>query len=746
MTARQKNYKNAFRQLVNAKIKEGQEQEAADLKAMLILGQATEYFETHQYQDCLIYLENNEHQVGEHALFAQRLPLLRGLCCFYLANYEETKKHLKNCGDNAETLPYYFYYLLSLVYESAGEIDHSDLPQVEKLSIDQQHFLRIVLDVQKEDYADAVADFSQFKETASVEKANAAALKDILKQTPKTDLVPTVKPLYRAMSGAELTENEITYLSRFTELTDRYHLSDRVVPQEEIRELLEKLCERGEKLTTKELELCWLSPEELHPAIVYNQAAVLVNEDNPNKNNREIKGLITNYYRQLCQIPEFIYLYAWVVSTDDGMEFSPNAIKRTLFTYVNHFADRLTAQRTEELSAQIIFAANTADVKSSVFHEELFISLLSIAPDMRLLRFELFKNYLTQPNPRPKWALLNVFSEKNSAPLREFMQDGMGQMIDGFISQIMSIDLSQHMLAPDLIPTILNQVLNGFSELLKRHPPFLSDNFPIELICIVGDIMLFHETKNRVNIGNADTTLIRVLKEYIDYFKEPEDSPYRFFLKQFQLGNSRDSHNSGSRVSVDNKIDRINAAIVSDDLKERQQATAEYNEMLLSLIEIGGFGDDNAQSIAEFIGFLNYCVDTDKQTLAEAVAGVKNLATGLMKQIRSKSLGAPINILMQIIEGRLIFAPTQVSHSLLEAFIIPCQELLFEEKNIDVNVREILQEYFGDILDADTHGRKIKIDKTFHSKFVEFLLEIENKSRRRKFKGILKDFQKRILK
>ncbi len=745
MYVKQKNYKTAYRMLVNADVKDGQEREAADLRALLLLGQATDSFKEKDYRGCIIYLDNNAHQVPDNALFEQKMKLLKGLAYFYSAQYVDARSLLSDCADDAALLPYHFYFLLSKVYDESEDLDYSDLKDADKLPVAQQDFLRTALLLRHKNYAEAETALTKIKTENETQAANQSALSDILRRQPKAKLDKRVKPLYRAMSSAGLSETESDYLRRFPVLTDNYHLSGVPIPTDEIREVLVKLCEHGEALDADELEMCLRAPEELHPSILYNQAAILVNEDWED-NEKEVRRLIVENYRMMCRVPEFIYLFCLMVC-EHPENYSSNQIKNTILAYTEHFADKMTDAKAEEMSRQIVFTASRLDTRSITDLEIIYISVLQSFPESTPIKWSLFKMYSYEPAGKPDWKYLNIFNRPLSKVSKDFVRESLEESLSSMLLAILDVDRDIYYVAGDLGEKILINVFKMWEELLDRHPPLTVDNFPLEVLSIAADVMFYVETRG-IAIGDADTYFIEIYSKYIDYFSEPADSAYRAYLKLYQEGKGRNvaRRSKGSSQGLESKMMSVYRDLESEDAAVRREA-AETSFLLTDIIlKAVGLSDSLNSYIVETVDMLRSKIILSNLQPDDVEPALSAVEQEIYAFAKSKNAWSEFsNLAFDVLEKQLAFRLNDDGVKYNEMLLKVFRRAVMQEEYIGTSAREILQEYFDDLTYWCASNPHDFIDKKFLGELVDFLLEIENKSRRRKFKGVLNEFKNEVL-
>lgn len=745
MAMRTQNYKNAYRMLVNAKVKSGQEVEAEELRKTLILAQGFSHFQDKEYLACLDYLDKNLKGLTEDADFKSKSDKIYGLAHFYLSDFSSAKEFLRVDTSVEQELPYHFYYLLSEIYESEGKMNFADLAQVDLLPASQAAYLEAASLLQAENYDAALAVLEKIEVESYSENENKNALVSLLKQELSSNLSAKVKPLYRAMSLARLEKNEIEYLSTFSDLSKTYPLTEAPLPIDKVKTLLHKLCEEGEFLSDAELKTCLSTPEELHPAILFNQLSLLLEEDF-DTHKTDIRYLIADHFEKLILVPDFIFLY--VKYTDiaaKAQEIRYNQVTGVLKAYVSYHSSRFTGEQADEYGWEIVRSvSNLAQLEGSVVDKRIFESLCALSDKFPMLSWKTLCDYFITPSPKIIWSYLHVFNQPLSNTSKEIITDDFKSTLIAVVMSSADNPLAGlNFVSPFEIHTqIYTHILNILSDFLKYQKPDKSDKFILSLLDTIIEIVERSEDSG-LNFTSVRPLIGETFEKFLTYYEEPVDSPYREIAADFAMGKSR----VPSREKLMNSLlDDINKKLDSKDKEDYISALEKLSLMAIESVDNTHFADKTVElMVVQLSRITGYLAERKGFERADAERLTKDLAAAYMELEGEYNCEHPAEFFFDVLEEYLDYIFSEEALLVLQVWFKNCRKILFEAENYTSSVRDIITDYLEEVSYLVKNGKKVQIDREFHSEWIEFMLEAEKKTRRRKFKAALQKFKKEVL-
>jgi hypothetical protein len=415
-------FQGTWQYFKKAKIKPHEQDDARRLWVELTQRFAGEYFENLEFSKALSLTEGltdgDFPKKGEGLRAAKRV--LAGLCRLYLGDWEGAAVDLENAGAQDATGKFAFYYLLALLYgrkfNDPALFGQANVAGWEKQADSRKLYLRFTAHLIAGQWKEALGLLNEMEPLSDLHGANLLVLRYVLSGEAPTGTIDEslIKPLYKALAGLLLRELEITYLKEHSAIGTFIEAKRQHAVHEELSTFLEMLCEEGRPLAETQLDLCLRRlPAEVHPFIVYNQAANLFRE-NQEENEEAINRIADKYAHLFLQVPESIFLYLRMV-TFDAEGHRAGAFFSNLEQYLNRFGASLSNAQLNEIGWLCFDAFLGSSIATKSSYERKRLAQLS-EEYRQIIGFKLwliFDAALYQKNPPWQNKLLDVFTLPN---------------------------------------------------------------------------------------------------------------------------------------------------------------------------------------------------------------------------------------------------------------------------------------------------------------------------------------------
>ncbi len=702
-----KKYGQANQFFSNVRIKKGQEEEAQSLQHTIVCGLAFKYFQNREYDKCILHIEGSLPELSDH------LQLFKGLSHLFLKQYDIATALLQPIIEKPSFTTFRFYYLLGLIYQGKGE----ELVGVNELPKTRQQFLAVAQMLQQKKYKEATELLDKLEPQSNSAFQNKKLLLDILKGHGINVLKenPKLRTLYRAMASIALSKSEIAYLSSFSELTQQYQLSTSSQKEIDLQEIIDdvhRLCNEGVPLSQEALHKCLNAPTEILPHLLFNHIATLFNKDKV-KYQDEIYALIREQYEHLCKVPEFIFLLSELLDITEEEEI-PAHLGSIIKQYIDYFKDSWTIEKAAKVSVSISKIFIDAQKESS---PDKTIKILGqqylINPNLITLSWDCFALYCTSPHSSIiKWSYLSLFTRELEPVAKAMIRDdlvGMLGMIKmtstssslplGFLENGFSLSQIGDMMT--------SQTLQMFEQLLVKQTPLPSDNFPLELLLIIGE---------QINLTKNIEQFKSIWVKYAEHFKEPVDSilqkkynklisdtalaseDYKKFFKS--KANFTQSQKEGKdlvevlNIETARIVKQIDKSHFDDDL------LFEIKILLKNAVQGIKYGIEEEQVIKVFEKFMQQYVNLCKNF----------------------DCGHPLDFFYELIDEILVVTPfTEIHLLVIEAFLKKGDQFIFDNSELDDYHIGILTKYVEICFTLISKEPSISIDPIFSKKISKLL-------------------------
>lgn len=512
---------------------------------------ALDYFEKKDYLQAVttlrMFVERFKKKIN---LPIEKANMLLGLSYFYANDFTKAAAYLVTAKNKPTTHTFYFYYLLTLIYQkkytdlTALTTDHEK--ELALLTTDQKSYLAIAIALVQSNFEKAIMLLS----TYSIEDENIAdnidGLKAILQETAYAPTTKSLKPLYKSFLDITLSEEEKQYLAKIPEFQEQVKNLKNNQLQETLVVPLQELCEKGIALTRQELKQAMELPEAYRSYIVYNQVAALYNDD-LEENELEIVAILKKYEWNFFQVPEAIFLFAQIVYWDSE-NFTPTFFWRNLERSLERFGKSFTPLQLNRLSWRISGCLDDPAASDKNMNNNRQRKLVTAYPQMLGLKWWQIDRGVFAPDCPFSDTTLSIFTNANfrygSHIAKDKWEDGLEGMypdlglIANFLGPFEMSRLAEDGLIDkqlnDIYTKVLYQAQNFLVRATTEHQVHLKNKVVLDLFKMTHESMnKFEKDRERTLDKTKKATFFEAYYKMIVLFEEDQaDSKY---LQDYQL-------------------------------------------------------------------------------------------------------------------------------------------------------------------------------------------------------------------
>ena len=572
----------------------------------------------------------------------EKANMLLGLSYFYGNDFVKATTYLETSKNTPATYSFYFYYLLTLIYQkkytnlAALFTDHEK--QIPLLSPDQKEYLAIAVALVQADYEKATELLASYTAVDEVLVSNIAGLRAILANAPYKSEEKFLKPLYKTFLKIELSEAEKQYFAKIPAIKEKVESLENSELKTVLANPLRKLCEDGESLTTVEFEQCMGLPEAYRSFIVYNQVAALYNEDIEEK-EADIIAIIKKYDYHFFQVPESIFLFAQIIYWDPD-NFTPTFFWKNLETSLDRFGKSFTPNQLNRLSWRVLNCLEDPDYSGKKIHNRRQNKLAKAYPQMLALKYWQIIDGISTPDLEIQASVLDVFSYPNFQLGSHLAKDkwelflkvmypssSLISMILGREDDFLFGGIDRNALENDMTKVyskLLNKTQTALIDATTKNEVHLKNKVVLDLFKLTHQAMnKFEKDRDTVLNEEKKTAFFKAYHQMIVFFEENQaDSEY---LQDYQLVENAPKMNLLAKVIKE--YDKI----AIRDLFRKHIAAGESNLIHQALIEELRYGDDIDNELDTIHLYLRLLMEEQETELATIVA---NFGTLYVKRLR----------------------------------------------------------------------------------------------------------------
>jgi hypothetical protein len=337
-------------------------------------------------------------QRDSHPLPIEISHLLMAMCGLYLSNFDNALENFEKVPDENNHVFLYYKNLTGIFRQNekeSGNIDNTFLKSIEVHETDNEKimFARVINLIINEPETDIVEYLNKIEPQSHFRYANLKALNRFISDSedPLTEN-SCIKPLYKLINDLPLANYEKNYLAEFEFLREQVEYTEKTESKQFRTQLIERLCIEGKPVDTGDLDMLIRDKalKDIHPYLVYNQAAALFNTHNESAENG-IQQLIKKYQKLFFSVPESIYLFLQLerkYPEKNRPDFLFNCIK----FYFDHHGEYLINSQKQAIGWQIIRALEINPGKA--LHTGPFIELANNYPE--IVAFKLWMHVLKE--------------------------------------------------------------------------------------------------------------------------------------------------------------------------------------------------------------------------------------------------------------------------------------------------------------------------------------------------------------
>ena len=639
-----KNFSIAASILRKAKFPPQERKKADQLNIDIHYFWALDYFNNKDYLQAIttlrMFVERFKKKIK---LPLEKANMLLGLSYFYMNDFVKATTYLETSKNTPATHSFYFYYLLTLIYQkkytnlAALFTDHEK--QLPLLSPDQKEYLAIALAFVQTDYEKANTLLATYAAEEESLVSNITGLRAILANTPYKSEEKFIKPLYKTFLEIELSAAEKQYFAKIPAIKEAVESLENTELQAILAIPLQKLCEDGESLTTTEFEQCMGLPEAYRSFVVYNQVAALYNED-IEETEAYIIAIVKKYAHYFFQIPESIFLFAQIIYWDPD-NFTPTFFWKNLETSLDRFVKSFTPNQLNKLSWRIFNCLEDPDYSGKKIHNRRQNKLATTYPQMLALKFWQIIDGIATPDMEVPASALDVFSYPNFQLGSHLAKDKWELFLrdmypDSSLISILlgrensflfggSIDrdaIESHM--TEIYNKLLNKAQTALIDATTKNDVHLKNKVVLDFFKLTHQAINKFE-KDRDTLVNEEkkTAFFKAYHQMIVFFEE--DQPDSEYLQDYQL------LENAPKMNLLAKVIKEYDETATMDLFRKHLAAGESNLIHQALIEELRYGYDIDNELATVLLYLRVLMEEQETELATIVA---NFGTLYVKRLR----------------------------------------------------------------------------------------------------------------
>jgi len=573
----------------------------------------------------------------------EKANMLLGLSYFYRNDFVKATTYLETSKNTPATHSFYFYYLLSLIYQKK----HTNLAalftehekQLPLLSPDQKEYLAIALALVQADYEKATKLLATYTAVDEALVSNIAGLRAILADTSYKSEDKLLKPLYKTFLKIELSEAEKQYFAKIPAIKEEVESLENNELKTILAIPLRKLCEDGESLTVVEFEQCMRLPEAYRSFVVYNQVAALYNEDIEEK-EANIVAIIKKYAYHFFQVPESIFLFAQIIYWDPD-NFTPTFFWKNLETGLDRFGKSFTPNQLNRLSWRILNCLEDPDYSGKKIHNRRQNKLAKAYPQMLALKYWQIIDGISTPDLEIQASVLDVFSYPNFQLGSHLATDKWELFLktlypdSSLISMILGREDSflfgggfdRNAIENDMTimyGKLLNKTQTALVDATTKNEVHLKNRVVLDLFKLTHQTMnKFEKDRDSVLNEETKTAFFKAYHRMIVFFEE--DQPDSEYLQDYQLLENAPKINQ--LVKVIKGYDKI----AIRDLFRKHISAGESNLIHQALIDVLRYGEDIDNELATVLLYLKILTEEQETELA---AIVEHFGTLYVKRLR----------------------------------------------------------------------------------------------------------------
>lgn len=313
------NYQRAADALRSANLSPDESGLAKQLKIEISNQLALRNFAERDYKKAIQYAESNRDMQPKPGfpLSFDKADVIAGLSHLYTGNFKKASEYLKKSENTPETSGFYFYYVLSELYQKKftgnGSIESFNKQFTNyftELPTDKKLYLQSIFYLQNSDFENSHEILKKIKAGSYIQKKNLNFLKDYLLGKKYTESKENIKPLYKILANLELSTSEMSYLQNFDVLNNAINLQKDKEQDEALKNILYQLCYNAKPLPKRQLKGLQKNTQyaDAYKYILYNQLVALF-EDKTKDNFIAISELVYEHWETLFKVPESMPLY-----------------------------------------------------------------------------------------------------------------------------------------------------------------------------------------------------------------------------------------------------------------------------------------------------------------------------------------------------------------------------------------------------------------------------------------------------
>ena len=546
------NYRDAANSLRKTKFPPQEKKKADQLNISIHYLWALEFFQQKNYLQAIstlrMFVERYKNKIN---LPLEKANMLLGLSYLYLNDFEKAGTYLKTAKKEPATRPFYFYYLLGLIYQKKYAdfntllIEHES--RLTAIAAHQKQYLEIAFALVNADFDKANALLTTYKAINKNQANNLLAIKTIISGENFNAEKKALKPLYKSLFNIELADSEKQYLSKIPQFKERTDQHTKNQLKTNLSFIIKKLCENGEALSKEELAKCIDLPENYFSYIVYNQVAALYNED-IEETEEEIVALLKKYSWHFFQVPESVLLFAQIIYWDPD-NFTSNFFWQGIEIGLERFGTSYTALQLNRLSWSLLGCLQYSDFADKKMLSRKQQKLSTKYPQMLGLKWWQILDSSLTPNMDLSESALDIFTHPNFQHGKRIAKGKLESALEeiypspGLIhSYLQELEGFNSFANEELIESKVNEMYSDFLYKIQNalvratteHDVHLKNKVILDLFKVTHHFIHKFELENEFElIKTKKAAFFKAYQDMIVLFEE--DHPDSEYFQDYQL-------------------------------------------------------------------------------------------------------------------------------------------------------------------------------------------------------------------
>jgi len=521
-------FERALDLLKKAKVKQEEAGISKQIKAEICLQVALNHCKQFKYKEAIAIAESALIMQAKEGfpLPVEKAKVICGISNLYLNNFTVASDFLKFSANKVQYFPFFFYYILSLLYsnqipdeKTLNDILAKNKDASDSLPENRKTYFLVILNLIKENRKKAFDLLKKIIPESHTQTRNFDFLKSYLSSKKETLNSSGIKPLYKLLGKFELDSNEKFHLCQIESIKNFLENKDTSKNLSKHNESIKNLCQKGEIIPWTDFQEIILNEryKSIKNYLIINQISGNVGL-HENTDPKKLKLLVENHRTSLVEFQEFGFLLLKIERSYECFEIG------TFLSILNswgqiHF-NKMSIDFIELFSLELTktiwdceILSDLVDSPKQLMNSKVFNPELFGYQSFFLLR-EMFKETQFPASIWQKIILHPKFQnsyEILSSEIQNFLSQKFG-VLDNVFFGIIQVGIEQTEIAlRKLVPQIISTIMQ-----------------PVELDSSKVGLLEFYKIVDML-IGMREMISLTIPKSTIDSFYQSLDEKIKFF-------------------------------------------------------------------------------------------------------------------------------------------------------------------------------------------------------------------------